>query len=168
MFYHIKGLCPRPSDVSGCGFCIDLWPAFKEAVAKCNLNQQLVDNGINSLHRGWLDGCGFDQIVDPDEDPLERWKAKNGLEHKKPGPNAYKLYDRHSIRVQWGEWGPEHITVPGNACGLDLDTHTVCGPRGGVSLLPHNIDTIRQAHLCLVVFAWFADSIILRSTVKGG
>jgi len=166
MFYHIQGLCPRPKEVSGCGFCVSLWLAFKEAVARSDLTQDMVNTGISNLHREWLDGCGYDGMFDPDEDPLERWKTDRGLQEKKYGPRAHHLYDVHSIRVQWGEWGPEHITVPGNACGLDLDRSAIGHPRGGVSLLPHNVDTIRQAHLLLVIFTFFADSVILRSSAK--
>jgi hypothetical protein len=31
------------------------------------------------------------------------------------------LWTDRDIRVEWGEWGPEHISVPGNACALDID-----------------------------------------------
>jgi len=63
--------------------------------------------------------------------------------------------------VAWGEWGPEHISVPGNACGLDLDDG-IWAPRGGRILLPHNVDSIAQSHLLLAVFLFFADVLVVR------
>lgn len=151
--YSIYGLCPRPQ-MSGAGFGIKLWPAWKDAVAKYNLTQKQVNAAIERLGRDWLDGCGFNSIYDPDNCGFDRDKTK------KPGPNARPMYEpRTSIRVTWGEWGIEHITVPGNACGLDIDS-SLGAPRGGRSLTPHNVDSLAQAHLLLVVFCWFADAII--------
>jgi hypothetical protein len=50
--------------------------------------------------------------------------------------------------------------VPGDACGLDID----CGhpaPKDGRVLVPHNVDSRDQAMLLIVVFTWFAGSVIL-------
>lgn len=154
--YNIKGLCPRTDiDMGRCGFGIDLHPSWKEAVAACDwLGQPQVNEGIKNMHRAWLDGCGFNSIYDPDNSGFDRDK------NKKPGPNARPLYDVHSIHVRWGEWGPEHITVPGNACGLDID-RGFGGFLGGMSLVPHNVDSIAQAHLLLVVFTFFAETLVL-------
>lgn len=153
MLYNIKGLCPR-REMSGAGFCIQLWPEWKREVTLLGWTQKGIDQVITKLGRTWLDGCGYDQIFDIDNCGFDMDKSKP------PGPNARPMYDpRTDIRVTWGEWGPEHITVPGNACGLDICTG-FGAPRGGVVLAPHNVDTIKQAHLLLVVFTWFANLIV--------
>lgn len=154
--YHINGLCPRTDiDMGRCGFSIDLHPSWRQAVKDCDwLTQKEVLEGIKNMHRAWLDGCGYSAIYDPDNSGVDRIKGKS------PGPNAHPLYDIHSIRVQWGEWGPEHITVPGDACGLDIG-RSIGGFRDGMSLHPHNVDSLAQAHLLLVVFLFFADTLIL-------
>lgn len=152
--YHISGLCPR-TDMHNAGFSIELHPLWTEAVKDSGLTQAMVNTGILNMHRAWLDGCGYNAIFDPDNCGCDADKKK------KPGPKAGPLYDQHAIRVQWGEWGPEHITVPGDACGLDID-RSMGGFRGGKTLYPHNVDSIRQAHLLLVVFTFFADTLILR------
>ncbi len=155
--YHIRGLCPQ-HDIGGCGFSVLLWPAWKDAVAKSGLTQKAADTVLKTMGREWLDGCGYDQMFDPDN-------CGFGKENRPPGPNARKMYEPGtSLRVAWGEWGPEHITVPGNACGLDLEMAAIYRPQKGAALLPHNVDTIRQAHLLLVVFTFFADTVILRGT----
>jgi hypothetical protein len=164
MFYNITGLCPHcpHPESSGCGFSIQLWPIWKELVGKSKLTQEHVNNAIETMHRGWLDGCGYAEMYDPDEDPLEMWKEKHLLSKRKLGPKSRHLYGPHSIHISWGEWGPEHITVPGNACGLDISDQG--RPyHGGKALLPHNVDHRDQAMLLLVVFTWFADSILLHS-----
>lgn len=68
--------------------------------------------------------------------------------------------DYQRLDVKWGEWGPEHISVPGNACGLDLDSH-FGAPRNGAILQPHNVDSSNQKLLLLIVFCWFAEAISL-------
>lgn len=140
MLYHVYGLCPR-TDISlgRCGFGIKLWPAWKDEIEKLGLNQAKVNTGIGNMARYWLDGHGYSQIFDPDNEGFDRDK------NKPPGPNARPLYDAHCIRVSWGEWGPEHITVPGNACGLDIN-QGIGTPEGGKCLEPHNVDSITQAH----------------------
>jgi hypothetical protein len=155
LFYHIQHLCPRVDrSLSGAGFSIQLYSNWKEAVAKSELNQETVNTAIKNLGRQWLDGCGFSAIFDPencgfDKDP-----------NKPPSPEAHPRYMPWSIQVSWGEWGPEHITVPGNACGLDIDKGLGAPPEGRV-LLPHNVDRIGQAHLLLVVFTWIADFLVM-------
>lgn len=154
MYYHIQGLCPT-GQTSGAGFHIQLWPEWKGLVVESGIGQANCDNAIESMGRTWLDGCGFDAMYDPDQSPDDRWKKK------KMGPNARPLYDpRTSLRVKWGEWGAEHIDVPGNACGLDVDDHALSRPENGIVLLPHNVDSIKQAHLLLVIFTFFADCLI--------
>jgi hypothetical protein len=136
MLYHIAGLCPRTDiDMSRCGFAVKLFPAWKDAVAAYQppLAQGHVNQAIRNLGAAWLAGCGFDTKI---------WEP------------------RTSLRVSWGEWGPEHITVPGNACGLDLDDG-IGKPHGGKILQPHNVDSIQQAHMLLVVFTFFADCLVI-------
>ncbi len=80
---------------------------------------------------------------------------------KPPGPKAYHAYKPNmALRVNWGEWGPEHITVPGNACGLDIDNRFGT-PKDGRILQPHNIDTWGQKQLFLITFCWFAETLTL-------
>lgn len=141
-----------PTD-RGCSIQVNLSPEWKDAVARHPLTQQQVNTAIKNMGRHWLDGCGFDAIFDIDNCGCDK------DESKPPGPNAEPLYATHSIRIQWGAWGPEHITVPGDACGLDLSS-SIGGYRDGMSLLPHNVDNIRQAYLLLLIFTWFADHII--------
>src|SRR5487761_180341 len=116
MFYHITGLCPRTDiDLGRCGFSIQLWPAWRDAVKASGLAQDKINTVILNCHRAWLDGCGFGAMFDPDEDPMAVWEEKHLHKKRKLGPNAHPLYSAHDIRVSWGEWGPDHITIPGNA-----------------------------------------------------
>ena len=156
MFYSIANLYPAQT-MGGYGFSIRLWPLFQQGVKQVDLTQENINKAIENFGRGWLDSCGYSTMVDPDRelkfgDTLDR----NG---KKPlGPKAYHLYQPREIRVSWGEWGPEHITVPGNACGLDIDK-SFGSPKHGAQLLPHNIDCWNQVNLILIVFTFFADNI---------
>jgi hypothetical protein len=159
MNYQIIGLCPSlEHHMGGWGFGIKLYPEFKENVIKSGITAENVYNVIKNLGRAWLDGCGYSEFFDPDGPPIGFSDRK-----RKPGPNAYPLYEpNEAIRVSWGEWGPEHITVPGNACGLDIDDG-IMSPRNGMILSPHNVDSMRQAMLLLIVFTWFAENIHLNS-----
>lgn len=145
MHYTIQNLTPR-SDISlgRWGFSVLLAPEFKQAVARSGLDNEKARTAIENLGRDWLDGCGYDTLIEYDG-------------KKEP------LYKPHtSIRVDWGEWGPEHITVPGNACGLDLGSG-IGAPPGGACLHPHNVDSMSQAMLLLTVFTWFAELIYIFS-----
>ena len=156
MHYDIVGLCPRTDiDMGRHGFCVKLYPEWLELVANRKLTQENANMALTSLGRIWLDACGFNQIFDPDNCGHER----DG--EKPPGPNAQQMYKpNQDLRVSWGEWGPEHITVPGNACGLDL-SQDLGAPPGGRTLAPHNVDNLYQKLLLLVVFTWFADDLAL-------
>lgn len=150
--YHVYGLCPRTDiDMGRCGFGIKLWPSWRDAVAEVGLTQENIQNALKSYNRQWLDGCGFGRMYDPDKRPFDK--------DERLGPNARPLYDIHSIHLTWGEWGPEHITVPGNACGLDI-SKGICAPINGRVLEPHNIDSFGQVMLLLTIFTTFADHII--------
>jgi hypothetical protein len=145
MFYHIKNYAPEPG-MGQAGFNVLLWPEWRnsvEAHAK-ELTQKSIDTAIENMHRQWLDGHGYDREFDGE-----------------------KLYRERDIRVKWGEWGPEHISIPGNACGLDLSDGIWAPPKGKV-LLPHNVDSVYQASLLLSVFLFFADTLFLFDGGKGG
>jgi hypothetical protein len=161
-WYHIEGLCPR-TDISlgRCGFIIQLFQPWKDAVAASKLNQEMIHAMIKNMHRSWLDGCGFDQIYDPEEDPLDRWKSEKLSKPRKLSKAARPFYDEHSIQVRWGEWGPEHITVPGNACGLDIDDYV----RQKI-LAPHNIDNTNQVILLLTIFTCIGSYLIEGADLK--
>jgi hypothetical protein len=160
MFYSIGGLEPRKT-MGGAGFQIKLWPAFREAVANINRTQENYEKLLKNMGRAWLDCCGFNAVFDPDNCGFQ---ADRKLP---PGPNARPLYEpNQQLRISWGEWGPEHITVPGSACGLDIDRDGPGRPRGGAILLPHNVDSWAQAQLLLVVFCWIADDLALNMEIK--
>lgn len=159
--YLIRSLCPRTDlDMGAHGFTIELSAGWRDLVSRCDLDQGKINGLISTCGRDWLDACGFNQIYDPDNYGLDRDPKK------KPGPNAKPLYEPHtSLRVGWGAWGPEHITVPGNACGLDIERTSfgrIMADRG-VTLLPHNIDSWKQKNLLLIVFTEIAESVVLFS-----
>lgn len=155
MFYSIAGLNPR-QDLGGYGFSIKLFPQFKEMVAISDINQDRAERALDSLGRDWLDICGYSAIFDPYNCGFERDP------NKRPGPRSRHSFNpNQQLRVTWGEWGPEHITVPGNACGLDLDSRAIGSPRGGKVLSPHNVDNWSQVNLLLITFCWFAETMSL-------
>lgn len=148
-------MCPTVDrGCSGCNVGIQLFPAWRQAWRTYEyspgkkMNQDAASTAVASLHRQWLDNCGYDTMYDPDgRDPMADWEARSLGKTRKLGPNARKLYDVHSIRVSWGEWGPEHITVPGNACGLDICYGMGMSRRqGGKFLAPHNVDNLQPAN----------------------
>ncbi len=156
--YLIRGLCPRTDISMGAhGFCIDLSPDWKDAVAASGLDASKIRGQVDSCGRAWLDSCGYDSIYDPDN--YGAWSDKK----LPPGPNARPLYETNQIRVSWGEWGAEHISIPGNACGLDIDRRAFGAFLGGPSLTPHNVDCWAQKNLLLIVFCEIAENIILFS-----
>lgn len=131
MLYHIKHWSPHP-EMGGAGFSIALFPAWKEAVAQSGIDQANIDHLIKNVGPRWLKDHQFDGEL-----------------------SLYKL------RIQWGEWGPEHLSVPGNACGLDIDSMGIGKPSGGAILTPHNVDSLWQASLLLTMFVHIADLFVL-------
>lgn len=126
--YHINW-SPNVNKMSGAGFSIVLYPAFKELVSKSDIDQEKIGNILNNLEPLWLEGHGLDK----------------------------ELY-KGSTRAQWGEWGLEHITVSGNACGLDIGEsifHKDC-----MELTPHNVDSLRQASQILTFFLKVVDYLM--------
>lgn len=155
--YCIRGLCHRTDLTMGAhGFCIDLAPGFAQAVKLSGLTQQNINNILNSHGQHWLNAAGYDEIWDPDN--CGAWKD----EKLPPGPNARPLYRPHDgLSVAWGAWGPEHISVPGNACGLDIDHSSLCCCifKGGRQLQPHNVDCWQQKYLMLITFTELAEHV---------
>lgn len=131
--YHISGWHPT-QEMSGAGFCVKLFPAWKEAIKKSGLASVNVDHMIKNYGREWLDGHGYPADI-------------------------YEKPEWH-FRITWGEWGPHHITIPGcNATGLDI-TDGYRAPENGRILTPHNVDTINQASMLLCIFLRIADYLI--------
>lgn len=136
------------------GFSIQLYPGWRGLVERSQMDQERADHLIKNSGRWWLDSCGYDRIFDPDNCGID-YDPK-----KPPGPEAGPAYKPLiDLRVKWGGWGPEHIMVPGDACGLDLDHHSPSHVEGGAVLLPHNVDTWKQKNLLMIVFLHIAYSL---------
>lgn len=131
--YKIHNWFPsKPSTGSGHNFTIILTPRWKELVSKSLLNQEKIDEIVAVIGPHIL---AYNDIDVSKIDNINYW-----------------------IRIDWGEWGPEHITIPGNACGLDIDL-SLPGIDGEVSLTPHNIDTLNQASMILTLFLQIANHL---------
>lgn len=114
-----------------------LHPMMKELAKKSGLTQDNVYAKIEKMGESWLDACGYK------------------VELYRPA--------RCAIRVAWGEWGIEHITVPGNACGLDIsDNSFSCVFMNGRTMSPHNLDSWQQQNLLIMVFTSFMMDIAYR------
>jgi hypothetical protein len=148
MYYDIESFCPIPKCGMGAhSFSITLYAGWKELVEMACLDQDRVDRLIELRGREWLDACGFDRIFDPDNCGFDADKTLP------PGPRAYPTYRPPTdLRIKWGEWGPEHIMVPGDACGLNIDKHCPGLCDDSACLLPHNIDTWNQKNLLMIAF----------------
>lgn len=159
--YSIDGLCPSGHPMGGYGFNIHLSPAFRDAVMKSELDQEKVDHVIKIYGQEWLQKCGFSHYYDPENCTYDNEGQSIPSKQTRPG------YSPRDIRVSWGEWGIEHLYVPGNACGLDLDRNSCgCVYKDGEVLLPHNVDSWGQVCLLLIVFTWFAHTVTLFDTVN--
>lgn len=158
--YSIDGLCPNGNPLGGYGFSIHLAPAYREAVKLSGYTQEHADRTIEVFGREWLTKCGFNHYFDPENSSFGANK------HAIPSKDTKPSYAGTGLRIQWGEWGIEHITVPGNACGLDIDRRSLGNPfRGGASLHPHNVDSWSQVMLMLVAFTWLAQSVLISASV---
>lgn len=155
--YSIDGLCPS-GGMGGCGFHIHLSPEFRDAVAKSGLGQKEVDRVLDAYGVEWSSKCGLLQRLDSGRMYIDRHAESGAI----PSKDARAI---HGISVRWGEWGPEHISVPGNACGLDIGTFWSLYD-GGRVLLPHNVDHWGQVNLLLIAFCWFAHSVALHAGVS--
>ncbi len=154
--YAIQHLCHRTDISMGAhGFAIDLHPSTCDAVKASGLDQQKIEVWLERMGRTWLDAAGFDAIFDPDN--CGAWADKA----QPPGPEAHPMYrPNFDLGVSWGEWGPEHISVPGNACGLDIERRAFgCMYSKGAQLVPHNVDSLTQKYLLLIVFTEIVNCI---------
>lgn len=152
--YSIDALCPF-GGMGGYGFSIHLSPQFREAVSKSEIDQEKANHVIEVYGNEWASKCGMLHYYDPENSGMDRDNRRIPSKEIKAS---------NLIRISWGEWGPEHLSVPGNACGLDIDRDTCfCVYRGGMLLVPHNIDHWGQVNLLLIVFTWFAHSLTLLS-----
>ena len=157
MTYLIQNLSKCPwREINAHAFGISLSPQWREQVAASKLTQHYINGLLQMSGNDWLDSAGYNAMFDPDNCGADRDPARP------LGPRSHRLYDvqRGAIRVDWGEWGPHQITIPGNACGLDI---TDC-PLGsafpdGRLLAPHNIDSLAQKYLFLIVFTELANAI---------
>lgn len=137
--YLIRGMGPIAHlTLSRHNFLINLSPKFKEMVRLAGLSQKSISAFVNDNAALWLDECGFSSKL---------YKYLGGF---------------HQPTVRWGEWGPECITVPGNACGIGIESggnmHNIYGEKGE-TLCPHNIDTLQQKMLILMIFGELAETI---------
>ena len=126
LLYHIRY---HPiMGMGGMGFQVQLFPQWKEEIAKLNLTQKEIDY--------WLEETGKHL-------------------YKEHFPQYESIGGISDYNIMWGEWGPEHITVPGDACGIDK-TDSI----GIITLNPHNVDSFAQMSLLLTTFCHFADLIV--------
>lgn len=131
--YIIRGLMPR-GDISLGRYClcIELHPMMQEIVAASDYSQEKADYWLKLHGKQLLKQCEME------------WASE------------------HRLRVSYGPWGLEHISVPGNACGLDIDT-SMCLFRGGRILVPHNLDSKKQQDLLVLIFCEITSDIVLLS-----
>lgn len=159
MLYHIQW-APRRA-MGGCGFNILLWPAWKDEIAALKLDQQAVDRWRARIGAQLLEEHGFRFAT-------QSYRERVTPEMLRDEPERAALL-LHDLRIQWGPWGFENITVPGNACcvGIDRgDPEGVGAPRDGVILTPHNMDTLEQASLALTCFLWLGDLVQLNVQLR--
>jgi len=147
-------MCPVTRDRARHDFFICLSKDWTKAVKSAALTQEQVSHAVKVHGRHWLDACGYHQKFDPDNCGFEADQALP------PGPNTKPLYGPEHIRLRWGEWGIESLYVPGDACGLYLDHNVLGRVLDGPVLVPHNIDTWSQKQLLLIVFCWFAETVL--------
>ena len=127
MIYHILHWQPEQR-MNGAGFSIALFDKWKEQITISNIKQENINLMLERYAPYILEGHGYDKSI----------------------------YNAGDIRVTWGVWGPEHITVPGNACGLDISHAYGFGDK---LLTPHNVDSLKQASMLLTVFLKIADLV---------
>lgn len=139
--YVIAGTVPR-TDIPIGRYCLSIYlhPELPDIVKASGLTQEDIDHKIEQQGREWLKAYRFNTENLP--------------------------FARSAIRLTWGEWGIEHLTVPGNACGLDIDS-SFGGPwLGGKALTPHNLDTADQQALLILVFTEFMYDVALFASDK--
>ncbi len=158
--YSIDGLCPSGNPLGGYGFSIHLSREFRDAVSVSEITQDGVDSVIKTYGVEWLQKCGLGGYFDPENCGFNAKRPAIPSERTRPS------FAGTGLRVAWGEWGPEHITVPGNACGLDIGSGFGSPFDNGKSLHPHNIDSWGQVCALLITFTWFANFILIESRCR--
>lgn len=153
--YSIDQLCPSGQPIGGYGFAIHLHPDYHAAVKASGYTQEHANMAVKAFGLEWLQKCGFNNYFDPENTGFGANKAAIPSAETKPS------YSHREIRITWGEWGIEHISVPGNACGLDISRGMGNPFEGGRSLTPHNIDSWSQVMLLLVAFTWLTNSVLI-------
>ncbi len=163
--YEIVHGIPRLGGDCGFGFQIRVWPRWKEVVRGRTPSRDHQQNWLETVGNDLLDACGYGAPFNLHQDLCKEWL---GLEseptHDNDGPAPVeRLYDasRGAIVLSWGDWGLEHISVPGNGCGLDIDYNGCTAPKGGVVLLPHHVDSMQQAYLSQSIYGWFNHASLL-------
>ena len=61
--------------------------------------------------------------------------------------------------VTFGEFGLMHLSVPGDACGLDWDYGNHDVERNGARLTPHNVDTLTQQSALMGIWLMWAEFV---------
>ena len=166
--YIIRNLSPRTDiHVGAHGFCIELCKEWPELVRLSELTQEKVEHKILKMGAEWLDACGYDRMYDPNN-PGREARSRDMARMKPEVARGFeRLHGARSIRVQWGKWGIEHLDVPGNACGLDIDKGGMFSLLPGSAILqPHNIDCWSQKNLLLIVFTSIAEDVLIFSRPK--
>lgn len=158
--YSIDGLCPSGQPMGGYGFGIHLSPEFRDAVKLSEYTQKHIDRVVKTFGQEWLQKCGFGRYFDPQNCGYDAKPHAIPSEETQPSPS------RRALRIVWGAWGIHHISVPGDACGLDITDGFGCVFPDGKILAPHNIDSWSQVLAILVPFTWIANSVILSASVK--
>lgn len=129
--YHI--LWQPRQGMNGSGFTIELLPEWKERISKSEITADKAQNMINRFTPLWLENHGYN----------------------------LELHKYGSIKFIWDDdWGIRSLSVPGNACGLDLGSGMGL-VNGGMALEPHNIDSLRQSSMLLTIFSQFADYLMM-------
>ncbi len=106
MMYCIRGYCHLPThlQIGAHGFAVDLSAEWPDLVRRAGITDEQIQHMLKEKAEHWLDAAGY-----------------GGHFTEESGPGSGRKYPARCVRVTWGEWGPEHITVPGNACGLDIE-----------------------------------------------
>lgn len=152
--FLIDGLCPT-QNLGGYGFTIYLSSSWEKMVSLTSITQDDIDRLVKTFGNTWAQSCGMGSWFDPDNCGL--WNKKGLV------PSSQTTFT-HNIRLKWGRWGLEHISVPGNACGLDIDLCCLGSPfDNSVGLVPHNIDNWGQVNLILVIWSYFSNLIMFNA-----
>lgn len=135
--YLIRGLEPNPECMAAHSFCIELSPEWREMAAASGIDQESVNRKVGRMEASWKKAVGIN--------------CKTSRE----------------IRVDWGDWGIRHVTVPGNACGLDIEERAFgTFIDNAAMLVPHNVDSWMQKKLILLAFCSIAEDIVLLSRTE--